>query len=139
MQKSYLAIASAAIALGGFALAASSMASSPSERREKLLSAYQPSGQAVSCIQLHSIRDTKVIDNRTIDFRLNGGKVFRNTLSSSCPGLVSEDAFSYRTSMSSLCSVDIIRVLHNYGGRLEEGAGCGLGKFQPMEKVSAGR
>jgi Family of unknown function (DUF6491) len=139
MQKPFLAIATLAIAVGGFAIAAASMASSPSERREKLLSAYQPSGKAVSCIQLHSIRDTKVIDNRTIDFRTNGGKVYRNTLSSNCPGLVSQDAFSYRTSMSSLCSVDIIRVLHNYGGRLEEGAGCGLGKFQPMTKVGAAR
>jgi hypothetical protein len=139
MQKTLLAIASATIALGGFAVAASSMASSPSERREKLLNAYQPAGEAVSCIQLSRIRDTKVIDNRTIDFRTNGGKVYRNTLSHSCPGLAMEDAFSYRTSLSSLCSVDIIRVLHNYGGRLEEGAGCGLGKFQPMEKISSAR
>lgn len=46
-----------------------------------------------------------------------------------------EDRFSYKTSTSQLCSVDTIRVLHNYGGQLEEGVGCGLGKFQPMEKV----
>jgi hypothetical protein len=136
MQKAFLAIASAAVLVSGFALATATSASSPAERRAKILASYQPAGEAVSCVQIRSIRETKVIDNRTIDFRMNGGKVYRNTLSHSCPGLSSHEAFSYRTSQSSLCSVDIIRVLNNYGSRLEEGAGCGLGKFQPMEKIA---
>jgi hypothetical protein len=136
MQKFLLTIASAGVVLAGFAAATASMASSLSERRAKQLSAYQPAGEAVSCIQIARIRSTHVIDNRTIDFRLSNGKVYRNTLSSSCPGLGYQEAFSYRTSQSSLCSVDIIRVLYNTGGRLEDGAGCGLSKFQPMEKVA---
>ena len=48
-----------------------------------------------------------------------------------------EERFSYRTSLNQLCSVDIVRVLHDQGGSLYEGAGCGLGKFQMVEKVSA--
>jgi hypothetical protein len=136
MQKSFLALAGTAIALGGFALATSSIASSPSERRAKQLAAYEASGKPVSCIRLTEIRNTNIIDNRTIDFHVGGKKVYRNTLPHSCPSLVSEDRFSYRTSLSQLCSVDIIRVLHNYGGGLQEGAGCGLGKFQPMTKVT---
>jgi hypothetical protein len=65
-----------------------------------------------------------------------GGKTYRNSLPNGCPGLRRDDAFSYRTSTSQLCSVDIIRVVENYGGRLQQGAGCGLGKFQPIEKIS---
>jgi hypothetical protein len=136
MNIRYIVLSGAALAISGLILATSTTASAPSERRAKQLAAYEPAGKAVSCLRLHEIRDTNVIDNRTIDFRVNGKKVFRNTLPHSCPGLASEESFSYRTSLSQLCSVDIIRVLHNYGGRLQEGAGCGLGKFQPMTKVA---
>ncbi len=139
MNTRIIALASATIAVAGMALVTSTAASAPSERRAKQLAAYAPVGEPVSCIRLTEIRNTNIIDNRTIDFQVGGKKVYRNTLPHSCPSLASEDRFSYRTSLSQLCSVDIIRVLHNYGGRLEEGAGCGLGKFQPMTKVSSAR
>lgn len=94
-------------------------------------------GEPVNCVSLNSIRSTNVVDNSTIDFKMAGGKTYRNSLPNSCPGLKYEDRFSYRTSTSQLCNVDIIRVLNDYGGRLSEGVGCGLGKFQPVEKISA--
>jgi hypothetical protein len=94
-------------------------------------------GEPVNCVSLTSIRSTNVVDNSTIDFKMAGGKTYRNSLPHSCPGLKFEDRFSYRTSQSRLCNVDIVRVLHDYGGRLTEGVGCGLGKFQPVEKISA--
>jgi hypothetical protein len=90
-----------------------------------------PAGAPVDCVQITSIRETQVRDDHTIDFIMNGRKVYRNTLPNSCPGLGFEQAFSYRTSLSQLCSVDIITVLHQ-GGGLHRGASCGLGKFQPV-------
>ena len=92
-------------------------------------------GTPVSCVTTYQIRNTKIVDDRTIDFEMNGKKLYRNTLPYSCPGLKSEERFSYSPTNSQLCSVDIIRVLNNYGGRLQEGAGCGLGSFQQIEKV----
>jgi hypothetical protein len=128
------------LCLGGaiFATAAvsSAIAFGPAERRAKALAEYQPAGEPVDCVTVTRIRSTKIIDNRTIDFKLAGGKVYRNTLPHNCPGLAMEDRFSYRVSTSQLCSVDIIRVLQNMGGQLSEGAGCGLGKFQPVEKAA---
>jgi hypothetical protein len=94
-------------------------------------------GEPVNCVSLTQIRSTKIIDDSTIDFRMTGGKTYRNSLPHSCPGLKSEDRFSYKTSLNRLCNVDIVRVLHDYGGRLQQGAGCGLGKFQPVEKISS--
>jgi hypothetical protein len=94
-------------------------------------------GEPVNCVNIRNIRSTNIVDNSTIDFKMAGGKVYRNSLPYSCPSLKSEDRFSYRTSLSQLCNVDIVRVLHSYGGNLQEGAGCGLGKFQPVEKISA--
>lgn len=93
-------------------------------------------GEPINCVSLNRIRSTKVVDNSTIDFKMAGGKTYRNSLPYSCPGLKFEDRFSYKTSLSQLCNVDIVRVLHDYGGRLQEGVGCGLGKFQPVEKIS---
>ncbi len=136
MRKIIALSVGAGLALGGLATAAVS-GGSVSERRAKALAAYEPAGEARNCLSLTQIRSTNVIDNKTIDFRTSGGKLYRNTLPLSCPSLGFEQRFSYRTSTSQLCNVDIIRVLESYGGGVRETTGCGLGKFQPMQKVAA--
>ena len=82
-----------------------------------------------------SIRSTDVIDDETIDFRMNNGDIYRNHLPSKCSGLGFERAFSYKTSTNQLCNVDIIRVLDQTAGRLDTRGACGLGKFQQIEKI----
>src|SRR3546814_19000898 len=76
----------------------------------------RPVGEAVDCIYRPSIQHTEVRNDRTIDFHMNGSKIYRNTLPNSCPSLGSERKFSYKTSISQLCSVAIITVLHYMGG-----------------------
>ena len=66
---------------------------------------------------------------------MNGNRVYRNTLPNTCPRLGFEEAFTYETSLTQLCSTDIIYVLENFGGDLRRGAGCGLGEFIPVEYV----
>lgn len=95
---------------------------------------YVPAGKPVSCIQISTIRSTNVRDDRTIDFVTGASRVYRNTLPYSCPSLGFEKKFLYKTSISQLCSVDIITVLQG-GPGLSRGASCGLGKFQPMQKA----
>lgn len=90
-------------------------------------------GKALSCVPLRQIRDTRVYGDQTIDFRMLGGKTYRNKLPYSCPQLGFEERFSYKTSLSQLCSTDIITVLNTSGGGLNRGASCGLGEFQPVE------
>ncbi len=91
-------------------------------------------GEPESCLQIGSIRSTDVIDDYTIDFEV-GSRTYRNRLPNRCPGLKSEDRFSYETSQSRLCNVDIVNVLYDYGGTFQRGAGCGLGQFQEIEKL----
>ena len=69
-------------------------------------------------------------DDRTIDFYMQGGKVYRNTLPQDCPELGFEERFGYETSIDRLCNVDIIHVLHD--SPPIAGAACGLGTFQPI-------
>ncbi|WP_373487277.1 hypothetical protein [Blastomonas sp.] len=92
-------------------------------------------GEPVQCINLSQIRSTQVRDDQTIDFIMNGGKVYRNELPYQCSTLGFDRAFSYATSISQLCNVDIITVVRNIGGRLDNGGSCGLGQFTPVKLV----
>jgi hypothetical protein len=93
-------------------------------------------GPSVNCILIQNIRSTNVVDGATIDFKMKGGTTYRNTLPLGCPMLGFERAFSYVTSQSRLCSVDLITVFVQGNPNLT-GATCGLGKFTPI--ASPGR
>jgi len=95
--------------------------------------AARVTGPDEACIPLGQFSQTVVRDSRTIDFLATSRRGWRNVLPNDCPGLASERAFSFNTSLSQLCSVDIIRVLQNVGGGLQPGASCGLGRFTPIE------
>jgi hypothetical protein len=95
--------------------------------------AVKVKGEAQTCINISQVRGTVVRSDRVIDFEMRGGKVYRNILPRNCPGLGIERAITYQTSIDQLCSPQIINVLHNIGGTLQQGAGCGLGKFVPVE------
>lgn len=87
-------------------------------------------GEPVSCIQTARIQSSRVHDDRTIDFHMAGGTVYRNTLSNRCPSLGFEQRFSHRTSTTQLCNVDVITVLYSDG---RPGVSCGLGQFVPVQ------
>ncbi len=87
--------------------------------------------EAQSCVELSRIREARVVDDRTIDFYLANRLVLRNTLPNACPQLGFEKAFTYSTSLSRLCAVDIITVILQGGGP-RTGASCGLGAFTPL-------
>ncbi len=91
-----------------------------------------PGSRPRGCIPLTAIRESRVRDDRTIDFYMRGGDIYRSTLPHACPSLGFEQAFGYGTSLSQLCSTDIITVIRRGGGPLIRGASCGLGAFQPV-------
>ncbi|MGN6498859.1 MAG: hypothetical protein ACTHKM_01770 [Tsuneonella sp.] len=92
-------------------------------------------GDALTCIPIAQITASHVRDDRTIDFELGPSRVYRNTLPNDCPNLGFEEGFSYATSLSQLCSTDIIHVLDRTGGGTHTGAACGLGRFVPVQYV----
>ena len=96
--------------------------------------AARPIGKAQSCIPIAQISESRVRDDWTIDFRMAGRKWYRNTLPYRCSSLGFERAFSYSTSLSQLCSTDIITVIQSNAPQMMRGS-CGLGPFQPVELV----
>jgi hypothetical protein len=88
------------------------------------------------CIDTRRISRTVVVDAHTVLFYMRGGRIYRNTLPHKCMSLAREKRFSYRTSTSRLCDVDVITVLYDMGG-LTRGPSCGLGRFYPVTKEEA--
>ena len=86
-------------------------------------------GEPVNCVSTGSIDTTRVHDDRTIDFVMRDGTVYRNTLPVSCGPLGFEKRFAYRTTTARLCSTDTITVLQSGG---VNGPTCGLGEFVPV-------
>ena len=75
------------------------------------------------CLQAYRIRNTTVLDSRTVLFHMNDGTVWRNTLQSPCPALMWH-GFSYvLRDEDAVCDNQVpIRVV-------ESGQVCMLGKF----------
>ena len=88
-------------------------------------------GGGLNCIPLKRIQNTRVLDDRTILFEMTGNETLVNHLPHRCPGLGFERSFGYKTSISQLCSQDIIWVVTHMGSGLDRGASCGLGRFEP--------
>jgi hypothetical protein len=114
-----------ALALAAIALTAPGMARDRNQVPEAVAA-----GKPESCISISRIRASHVRSDSVIDFEANGGKVYRNTLPNACPGLGFRQSFAYQTSLSQLCSTDIITVLES--PPMMRGASCGLGQFQPV-------
>ena len=92
-------------------------------------------GPERACVPVHQLGDSRIRDDRTIDFMRTGKRGWRVVLPHRCPGLRAADSFTYKTSLSQLCNVDIIHVLNRVGGTYQRGAACGMGKFQPIELI----
>ena len=129
MQKSVTILAAVALTMTGLfsqALAEESEPDSGPSAIDSLL------GETERCVNMNQIDRTEVINDRTIVFYLSGGDIYVNRLPHRCPGLRSRQAFMYKNTTNTLCNVDTIRVLDNFGGSLTPGVACGLGEFHPV-------
>ncbi len=98
------------------------------------LAGYTAIGESQPCIETFLVRDTKVLDDSTVLFRMRNGELYVNQLSSACPQLAVYNSFTYEThGIARLCNNDRITVFHS--GRPQEfsaGATCGINEFQEV-------
>jgi hypothetical protein len=130
MTRKLLAAIPLAIGAGILSFAAQSQESE--ERPPSKAPPVETLGEPQSCIATSRIRNTVVHDDYTIDFRMNGGEIFRNTLPNRCPQLGFEERFAYEVSVGELCAIDMITVIGSGAGR---GVRCSLGEFVPVRYV----
>lgn len=89
------------------------------------------------CISVTRLKETHVVDDRTLLFYMRGGEIYRNVLRYDCRGLKAQSSFSYSVIANRLCGTDTITVLESFGGDLSRGMSCGLGKFYEISEDEA--
>jgi hypothetical protein len=94
-----------------------------------------PVVETLQCISLARLDRTDVIDDRNILFYMRNDKIYLNQLPHRCSGLRFADSFSYRPTVSRLCSIDTITPLRDGppgGFGMVGGVSCKLGKFRAI-------
>jgi len=91
------------------------------------------------CLSLIRIRDSKILDSKHILFTMTDKSMYLNTLPKKCAGMDPGDAYTFRTSLNSLCNQDVITMLYPGGHGMLPGVSCGLGLFERVtqEQVDA--
>lgn len=89
------------------------------------------------CIHTRRISNTRIVDKQNILFYMRGGVIYHNELPRSCFGLRPGKTISYRTSLSRLCSNELITLLDSFGMGMSRGPSCAIGKFRPVTKEEA--
>ena len=131
MKLSQIACVAGALALAGCATEGNQDREPPEE-----LSKYTVTGETEQCLSLTSIRQSKPLDDYNILFETRGGETYLSRLPTRCSGLGFERAFTYSTSLTKLCSTDIITVIDSTNPSFRRGS-CGLGVFEKLEEKPA--
>ena len=101
------------------------------EKLDKALEKFTRTGETKNCINPRRIRDTKIVDENYIIFRVAGKTSYLNSLPRRCRTLDFYQAIIYRVRGSSLCSNDIFQVFDRSG---ITGGSCSFGKFEKLAK-----
>jgi hypothetical protein len=105
------------------------------ERGEQQLAkmvAGRVAGAPVSCIRLHDVRSSQVLDGTAIVYEGSRGRLYVNRPESGAQTLRSDDILVTKTWTDELCNVDTVRLL-DQGARFERGF-VGLGQFVPYDR-----
>lgn len=105
------------------------------ERRKRILEEYEATGRTEACVPMRSLRQSIILDNRTIFFESTSRRGYMNRLVNECPGLLREQRFAYANSFGSLCRAEIITILDSFG---RSWGSCGLGDFEEYKKKPKG-
>ena len=101
------------------------------KRRQRIMEEYRKTDNVEACVPMRSLRQSIILDNRTIFFEANGRRGYMNRLPNTCPGLLREQRFAYANSFGSICRAQIITILDSFG---RTWGSCGLGDFEEWEK-----
>lgn len=100
-------------------------------RRARIMEKYEATGETLACVPMRSLRQSIILDNRTIFFEGRGRRGYMNHLQNDCPGLLREQRFAYANSFGAVCRAEIITILDNFG---RTWGSCGLGNFEEYKQ-----
>lgn len=106
-----------------------------SEEVAATLAGFERTGETDTCLPLRSIDQIKPLDDRNLLIEMRNGDFYLNEPSSRCGGARDIGTYiEYRTTLSSLCRNEIIRIVDNSTGFTV--GSCGLGEFHELVEIS---
>ncbi len=133
--RSFL-LATAMFGAAAHASPASDAASVKAEAEITRILAGRVPGKPVSCIPLTNLGPSQTVDRTAIIYG-QGRTLYLNRLPNGCPGLTHFTYPVVKTSLSELCSADILTIV-DQGSHMTMGS-CGLGEFVPYTKPAKAR
>ena len=110
------------------AIALSAMSVSAEMPNEKLKN-FTATGETESCIRTNEIKNSRIIDAKTILFQMRGNDYYVNNLPQRCPSLVMDRGFAFENRGSqTLCNSNSITTKTSF---------CMLGRFERVEKIKS--
>jgi len=101
------------------------------KRRKRIMDKYEATGEVKHCVPMRSLRQSIILDDRTIFFESIGRRGYMNQLPHECRGLMREERFAYANSFGSLCRAQIITILDSFG---RTWGSCSLGDFEEYQQ-----
>ena len=129
MRKSLSLLLGAALIAGTPALAAKE---SGEARLAKAIEG-RVAGEPVSCIDLHRIRSSRVIEGTAIVYEAAGGKLYVNRPDSGASSLSRHDVLVTRSFSNRLCDVDVVELRDRAAGMMS--GLVFLGEFVPYTRA----
>ena len=112
---------------------APALAGEKSDKVAERLAEFEKTGEVRNCLNLRSISQIDPLDDKNFLVRVGVNDYYLNKVKSRCRGAGRAfNRLQYTTSLSQLCSNEIIRVVDNSSGFTV--GSCGLGKFHRLER-----
>jgi hypothetical protein len=102
------------------------------DKPAKELEKYNRTGQYETCLTVNRIRETQILNNKQILFKMNGDETYLAE-PKSCPGLSRGLALSYDATINQLCNITTITLLDASSPVPSRGS-CGIERFEKLEK-----
>lgn len=118
--------------IAALAIAAPLTSALAEDKPAKELEKYNRTGQYETCLTSNRIRETQILNDKQILFRMNGDEAYLAE-PKNCPGLSRNLALSYDASINQLCNTTIITLLETSSPVPSRGS-CGIERFEKLEK-----
>ena len=131
MKKRFLFTSISAV-MASTAMIAASVTNVAAGDDDGPLSGFVRTGETKSCINLASINEIRPVTDELFLVRVGVNRYYLNEVSGSCNGASRGfNRLQYKTSLSTLCNNQIIRVVDNSQGFTV--GSCALGSFERLE------
>lgn len=131
MIRKFLSAAAIAATVSSVAVPAHAQRRTPEQQLERELRG-RVAGEPVDCVNLRTIRNSRVIDRTAIVFDA-GGTIYVNRPRAGADALRSWDTQVVRSFGSQLCSIDTIRMVDGSSGTFQ--GTVFLGEFVPYRRA----